>query len=398
MRRRPIIGLICAVLLAGAGSALSSGAAVRWHAIPKRFTAGLSDNPLLPIGWASGRAWFLSQVFSAQNNSRLVFVSARVSGRGLRSFVKSDLRAYTISDHPILGSSFLVYSRNGPSRIARLGSNGRIGDARPIAGDPEVKAEALFDKEVEARAATATEVGGRTVWVVPGTIPELGHRAVLAVCCTTSGDARDLTSLLSNRRRGGSSYSAGVDGQGRLWLFWVDCVRACARGNIRAVQLDRETLAPRAPTTASREVAVSYVRFWLVCAAECRAVFQTSAVGDMFSWAGTGSPTKIARGVRSAGGIRILRSLLAASSHGSKLSIVYSESAGAPGYPSIVVERGNARGLHLRRVSSTKVPASLGGGVTAWGSPQAFFTPRGVVATQAFGTFRISRYGTAVLR
>ena len=360
-----------------AGTASSSTA--HWQLLPKKVT-GAGVEVFLPLGWTSGRAWFVGPRYGA-TGTNLNVVSARVGGGRLASFVKSGLRASSISYRLVLGSSILVYPGSGPTQLARLGADGKIGDPHPLAGDPEAKVKALLEEDIGYHAVTGAQVGGRAVWVFAGS----HGRSHMAACCTTSGEARDLTSLLSNRSMGiVGRQTLGVDGQGRLWLFWEDCVEKCRLArNLRAVQLDRETLAPRAPNTLRQEIARD--RFQLVCAAACRAVFSSRAIQ---SWDGESSPKTIARGG--------YKELLTAGYRKGKLTVGYLKYS--PGVPtSIVVGQGNAAGLHLRTTSSIKIPNTLG----RWspiGSPLAAFTPHGVVAVQACGTFSVSRFAAAVLR
>lgn len=286
-----------------------------------------------------------------------------------------------ISDRIILGSNVLVYPESGPTRIARLESGGRIGDSQPLAEDPEAKARTVV---AVPRAQTATEVVGRTVWAFTGGTPA---KPGMAVCCTTGGDARDLSVLLSQGVLPDSQL-LGVDGRGRLWLAWAECLNRCPAQYVRMVELDRETLAPGTPKTFSPKVSgAAAERFLLVCAASCRAVART--FGGTFTWApGEGSPTKIAG--RS-------RHLMAASSRAGRLVIAFYVSAPS-GYPAkVAFARGDAKGLHLRTVSSAKVPIRLGGS-PPFGAPQALFAPRGLVAVEGFGIFGVSRMAATVLR
>jgi hypothetical protein len=378
MKRIALVGLGCTALLV----ASASSSTARWQLLPKKVT-GAGVEVFLPLGWTSGRAWFVGPRY-VSTGTKLNFVSARVGGGRLGSFVKSGLRASlasSISYRLVLGSSILVYPGGAPTQLARLGADGKIGDPHPLAGDPEAKTKALFNKDIAFQVVTAAQVGGRTAWVSAG---DYGRRSYMAACCTTSGEARDLTSLLSNRSMGiVGRQTLGVDGQGRLWLFWEDCVEKCRLArNLRAVQLDRETLAPRAPSTLRQQT--SRDRFQLVCAAACRAVFSS---GVIQSWDGESAPKTIARG---------LNELIAAGYRKGKLIVAYLKYS--PGRPtSIVAGQGNAAGLHLRTVSSIKVP-NMVGRFSPIGSPLAGFTPHGVVAVQGLGTFSVSRFAAAVLR
>jgi hypothetical protein len=377
-------GLTLASVLVASAGAVGSTAAARWKLLPKGVVA--PGDPLLPLGWASGRVWFWTQRSVYQGSFKLV--SARVRGRRLTSLAKSNLRASGITDRVILGSSILVYPRDGATQIAELRSNGKIGGPHPLPGDPEAKAKALFKKDFTFRTQTAATVGGRTVWVMERARASTRERPYMAACCTTSGEARDLTSLLSNRKQGvvSGSENLGVDSRGRLRLFWTDCVRFCRTGRNRAVRLDRETLAPGAPSTASQQVEsrTPRGRLHLVCAAVCRAVF--GGWWAIQSWDGQSPPKRIA-GARG-------KELMAAGYRRGKLIIAYEKYFPEP---RIVVRKGNAKGLHLRTVRSTKIPLALRRW-SAIGSPRAAFTPRGVVAVQGYGTFDVSRYATAVLR
>ena len=381
------ITTILAVLLAGA--ALSAAAAsptgkVRWHLLPKRVVD--RGAALVPLGFASRRAWFISYA----NSGGFRLPSARV-GRRLTSVTTSRVRSTGISNRVVLGSSILVYPPNAPTQIAPLRSNGTIGDQKPLAGDPEAKSKALFKKDLTFRALAGAVVGGRTVWVLERARVSPGERPYLTACCTTSGDARDLTSLFSNRKQGAVSGSEnlGVDGRGRLWLFWTECVEHCRTGQNRAVQLDRETLAPGAPHTASQEVASNEPRgrLYLVCGAACRAVFGGGRAIQV--WDGHSRPKTLAR-------VGLDKELLAAGGRGGKLIVAYESYPGGQ-LPRIVVKQGNASGSHLRTRHSTKLPLQLGR-LSAIGSPLATFTPRGVVVIQGYGMFDVSRYGATVLR
>jgi hypothetical protein len=385
------LGLLVAVVLLAVGpargtpAAVRSTAAARWHLLPKRVAA--PGAALLPLGWAPGRAWFFSQAGATGEK----LSSARVGRRRLTSFVTSGLRPSGNSNRVVLGSSILLYPGNGATQIAQLHSDGRIGDPKPLAGDPESKAKALFRKDLTFRALTGATVGGRTVWVMERVRASTGERPYMVACCTTSGEARDLTALFSNRKQGvvSGSENLGVDRRGQLWLFWTECVRFCRTGRNRAVRLDRETLVPGKPSTAPQQVetGVPRGRLYLVCAATCRAVFGGGRA--IQTWDGHSPPRTLAR-------IALDKELLAAGGRRGKLIIAY-ESYKPGRLPRIVLKRGNARGSHLKTRRSIKLPLQLGRR-SAIGSPLATFTPRGVVVIQGYGISDVSRYGATVLR
>lgn len=382
--------LLVAVALLAVGAARGSSAAVkssaaRWHLLPKRVAGG--GAALVPLGWAADRAWFFSQPGASGEK----LTGARVGRRRLKSVVTSSLRPSGISNRVVLGSSILLYPGDAATQIAPLRSDGRIGDPKPLAGNPESKAKALFRKDFTFRALTGTTVSGRTVWVLERARASPGERPYMVACCTTSGEARDLTALFSNRKQGvvSGSENLGVDGRGQLWLFWTECVRYCRTGKNRAVRLDRETLAPGTPSTASQQVetGVPRGRLYLVCAATCRAVFAGGRA--IQTWDGHSPPKTLAR-------IALDKELLAAGGRRGKLTIAY-ESYKPGRLPRIVVKRGSAGGSHLKTRRSIKLPLQIGSR-SAIGSPLATFTPRGVVVIQGYGISDVSRYGATVLR
>lgn len=380
MKRIALVGLACAALLVASASASSSA---RWKTIPRQFIGGYYG--LVPLAWASDRAWFVKTVGEG-DRVRYELVSARVGARGLSSFQRSKLPGQRLPSGVVLGSSVLVGPYNGPTEIAQLRRDGKVGDPRPIPGDPETKAREV--KDIEWRAVADAKVGGRSVWVLTGGVSSgLGVRAYMAACCTESGKARDLSSLLLRKSDSGQSYTLRVDRKGRLWFFWTASVK---RGGIRAVQLDPRTLAPgTAHTAPGRD-------FDLACAAACRAVFQSGR--RIMSWAGTGAPTKILSTLFGFAGNRCRpvancgnRDLRAAGYRGSRLAVAYSMFGNRSGY-TVEVGRGNAKGRHLRSASSATVPRNMA-------VLSALFTPRGVVFLAGkSGYSRISKVRAAVLR
>jgi len=209
---------------------------------------------VFPVGWASGRAWFLLE----RSDDEQVLYSARVAGGRLASLVANPMGKgdQGIAD-ALLSGSTLVGVSQGTSRALTLLPSGKVSGWAPMPGDPVVIARGSLVPAGYAgdwTAKAAVTVGGRTVWALPGRLcpPDSdphhctingGGYSSFAVCCTSDGQAVDLTSLLRNTVKGGTSQPGlGVDAHGRLWLTWVDNVPNEA--GIDFVQLDATTLQP----------------------------------------------------------------------------------------------------------------------------------------------------------
>ena len=203
-----------------AGTASGDGVAARtstapspaWHAVPVKYTAGLSFSP---PGTGSGRIWI-----NAENAQGYGVWSARLQGGSLTSFVDTAEGNDTIefSGSRLAGSSLLnccvdqlgvIYPI---SKLAPLLAAGRVGPWATIPGDPEQTARAAVTPAgttaVGSSAQAAVKSGGRTIWAISGAYcPTTGANTctinrggigTLAACCTAAGGATNLSSLITN--------------------------------------------------------------------------------------------------------------------------------------------------------------------------------------------------------
>lgn len=374
------------VSTAGRATASRAAEAGRWQALP-----GLElghGQALTHVAWASGRAWF---VVGAE--TKLTVASARARGSALASFETTRVNA-PLGWYPIvLGADVLYSTTRTTSGVARLLPSGKVGAVEAASPEP-------MTGKVGVPVA-ATRVDDRIVWALAGGVP-VGHggnyKPSLWVCCDEEGAARDLTSLItplvSSPPRG---HALGTDARGRLWLAWHD--GPVGRGEIRAVELEPATLAPRtskataAPVARPAPPSLSTERLALACATTCRLV-----LGSYHRLPSGGNGTRIvtwALGERSATPVDLPRDragaylhplLVASAFRGGKLAIAYRQDSSEGRTLKVVV--GDARGRHPRQLGSVELPESSRG-VPIYTFHAGAFAPGGFVFGQMY-----SDYGT----
>jgi hypothetical protein len=374
------------VSIPGSASESRAAGAGSWQAVP-----GLElghGQALTRVAWASGRTWLI-----VGSQAGLRVASARARGAALASFETTRVTA-PLGWYPIvLGSDVLYSTTRSTSGIARLLPNGRVGVAEAASPEP-------MTPKVGVPVAAA-RVGGRIVWTLAGGVP-VGqggsYKPSLWVCCDDVGAARDLTSLITplvnSPPRG---HALGVDTQGRVWLAWHD--GRVGRGQIRAVQLDPETLAPRtrkalaAPVTRPVPPSLATEQLALACTTACRLV-----LGSYFRLPSGGGGTRIvtwAPGERSVtpvdlprdpGGAYLHPMLIASGFRGGKLAIAYSQDATEGRTLKVAV--GDVRGRHPRPAGSVKLP-DRSRGVQMYTFHAGAFGPSGFAFAQTY-----SDYGT----
>jgi hypothetical protein len=371
------------------GHATASGVAesARWQPV-----TGLElghGQALAEVAWASGRAWFV-----VGSEAKLIVTSARVRGSSLASFATSQVPA-NLGWYPIvLGSDVLYSATSTTTGVAPLLANGKVG--RAGTADPDPLAQKL------GAPKAAIRVGERTVWAIAGgeSSGGINYKPTLWVCCDEAGEARDLTSLITQIvREPARGHVLGLDEQGRLWLAWYD-----GRGDneVRIVQLDPTTLAPKtrkalvAPVPRVLQPGLSTEPLALVCTTTCRLVL-TQAVSlssggfgtRLVTWApGERTPTALELGLRrDPEGYYRHPALLEAGSRGGRLEVAYSYGSPDRG-PTLNVAVGDARGRRLRTVGSIQQPARSRG-VQMYAFHAGAFTPSAFVFGQMY-----SNYGT----
>jgi len=353
---------------------------------------------VFPLGYASGRVWFVIEDSSGNDS----ITSAHVGGSGLSSVVSTPM-----GQSPALPSSFVVGSglvslQGRSSVVASLLASGKLGASAPLPGDPEGTARDAFTPPNTSPdawyAAAAVTVGGRTIWAVNGhSCPRSGSNqctsngggySSLVLCCTAAGEASDLTALLANRTKAGATDLAmGVDSHRRVWLAWLDgrqAHRPLGPGSLKLAQIDRGTLKAKSatlPASVFPSGPGGSGAFVLACTDACRLVYET--VSGVYSWGGDGAPTQIwARNrLKDTGG-----HLIDASGGGSLRVASWSDkSANVPDDGQFLTTfRGDPRGRHPRVVSRVDIPRNLPAGGAhyfyPYSLPVPIYTPTALVA------------------
>jgi hypothetical protein len=405
--------LALAGLAAGLAASVALGAAPPkgWQTLASGTTQGV-----FPIGYASGRVWFVLE--DARGNDSVV--SARVAGSGLSSVVST-----SIGQAPWLAGSFIVGSNlvtpQKSTVQAALLASGKVGPAAPLPGDPEGTARTAFlpSNSLPAawHAAGGAVVGGRTIWAINGqSCPNSGqpHQCTsnggglssLALCCTAAGEASDLTNLLANRTKAGATGLAmGLDSHRRVWVAWLDGPRAhspLAPVSLKIAQVDPVTLK----ALSAKTLATTVFSFGsseagtvdLACTDSCRVVYENAT--GVYSWGGDGPATRIWANDRrtdkgahlvAAGGGTSLR----VASYADKVANVPDDGQ------RLELSRGDARGRNTRLLASVDIPRSLPAGGTHFfyplSVPLSIVTPTSVVSLELYNNGASSRLLGSVL-
>ncbi len=348
----PLVAAISAVLVATSVAGAAPAAQMpQWQLIPGVRSDFGEGN--VALGWASNRAWIA--VTHARGMSA---TSGRVSGHTLRGF-KTTIVGSNLRTRLVVGSELVSWVEladgKGPSLQTRqLLPNGGVGapSAFPLELDQIAPQHSIAP-------VTATSLGDRTIWALPGATKQFNPRGVLWVCCAEDGSALELTRLIDRASAPGPVH-LGLDGRGRLWLAWHD------RSGVKIVELDPATLAPRGKALEAPGRSVE--RFELACAASCRLVIEAFDTG-IHSWApGERSPTVIAKAQPA---MERFPRLFAAAYRSGKLAVAYE--AISPDSGRIRIVQGDARGARSRLVGTT-APFS----VAVY--THAEFVPAGLVA------------------
>jgi len=402
------------LLLAGAAAlALSGGGSAStprgWQTILVTKAQGV-----FPLGWAAGRVWFVTEGTGAQDDFTLY--SARVDSGGLTSIVPTPQgHNEWLPNSFVLGASLVnccaQRETTGASSIGPMLSNGKLGGWGPLPGDPEKTVEnAGFtpsgQAEVHWLTAAAASVGGREVWALGGmTCPNSGpHQCTIngggfswfAVCCTSSGQPTNLTSLLTSQTRAGATdVSMGVDAQHRLWLAWLDGATSRPGVALKLVQLDPATLQPVSTHVldhtliydSSGSGTSGSASFALACTDTCRLVYQ--GLFGASAWDGKSTTTLWPNDFRKDMGGHLLGAGPGAG--GLDVANWSDKVANAPDSGQrLILEHGDASGRSLHAVGSIDIPQTLPNGAThvffPQGPPETIFTPTGVVALAFYGS------------
>jgi hypothetical protein len=296
------------------------------------------------------------------------------------------------------------------STSAPLLASGGLGGWSPLPGNPEKTVrDAGFTPSGEAPgrwlAGAGATIGGRAVWAIRGqTCPSGVHQCTInggglswfAVCCTAAGEPTDLTSLLSHQTKAGATdLSMQVDGQGRLWLAWLDGATTPPGIALKLVQLDPATLKPLSTNVLDHTLLYDQsgagpagaAAFAFACGTGCHLVY--SGLFGVFSWDGTGQPTTLwtSNPRRYTGG-----HLLGAGMRAGGLDVGSFTSTIVNGSDSYVLtlEHGDASGRGLHAVDSISVQPTLPNGPThvlsLLGLPTTIPTPVGFVALAMYAS------------
>jgi hypothetical protein len=382
---------------------------------------GLADSPggwqtllvtkaqgVFPIGWAAGRVWFVVEGAGAHDDFTLY--SARVGSGGLTSVVPTPQGSNEwLPDSLVVGASLVnccaQRETTGESSIGPMLPNGKLGSWGPLPGDPEKTVEAAGftpagQGDVHWITLAAGTAGGRQVWALGGkTCPGSGaHQCTIngggfswfAVCCGASGQATNLTSLLSSQTRAGATdVTMGVDEQHRLWLAWLDGASSRPGVALKLAQLDPATLQPVSTHVLDHTLLydsagagpTGSASFALACTDSCRLVYQ--GLFGASSWDGKTTTTLWTNDFRKDTGGH----LLGAGPRAGGLDVAdwANKVANSPDSGQLLtLEHGDGSGRGLHPVGSIAIPQSLPNGPThvffSQGVPETIFTPAGVVA------------------
>jgi len=350
------------LFVAAYGAASSSAGQPKWKPIPVRHAAA-GGGWFQAYGWASGRVWF--GVGDAQD----VIWSAKVQGGTLTSFVSTPSTDEQVGQSTLIGSSLVDGDAAAP-----LLASGKVGPAAPIPGNPAQTAHDQLSAPFGLTVRAGVTIGSRTIWAVAGT-------GVLAACCTDSGQASDLSSILVTGRQINPQFFVriGVDAHGRLWLAWSEYAKP-PLVTLHIAQLDPATLKALSSKNYSGPAvhgggAGSQLGddFTLACVDSCRLVFGMFRRPGIFSWGGDAAPTKVAP----ASGNTFL---LAAGAAGDKLVLAFAK--GSPDYGwQLSTSEASPTGAGFHVVATSAVPQAKPHPNEVWNAAElrGTLTPSGFV-------------------
>ncbi len=291
-RRVVIAAVLLAVVVSTSVSAAGAAKPKQWVTVTNFWPE--SSGPSV-VGSASGRAW----IGFASDRSRTRLGSIRRIG-GRLSFVRTDV----VGQIPmmIVGSQLVFHTADnsgkpGPLRTAQLLANGRVGEPKAVADDPEN----IPPQQLDPVAVNAITASGRTVWILTG--GKMGEgggvlRSYLWACCTSRGELSELTRYM---RQGATNLfmQLGVDGKQHVWLSWLESTGGGVVGPVKLLELDPQTLVPRTPKAVTVPGGATAIDFRLVCAVECRVVLGDLRSGDLRTTSpGHRAATTLALGTR----------------------------------------------------------------------------------------------------
>jgi hypothetical protein len=372
----PAIGaLVAAGAWASAPRTAGLSAAPRWQTLPTNIR---TYPPFTEPFYAAGWVWFLVH----RETGKSTMLSARVRGRALAAFTTSPIANTGL--WTLVGSSLVYNPPNGSrARSVPLLANGKVGAPGALPGDPEETVLGAFPSWRGTDVVAGARVGSRTVWALSGGEPGPGVsvKATLAVCCTATGQATDLTPMITDRRWGTRDHHLGVDGRGRLWLSWSDSKNNPSRDprlKAHMVELDPATLAPSGSKVLDTTTGDTRGLIF-TCAASCRLV--VFPLTGTFTWApGEASPTKIAGRAKR---------VTSAGYRSGKLAISYYSTARSGYVARAAAAQGDARGRNPRDRSSIRPPPVFGPAISQFfqsGPPLAASTPTGAVVVVGYDT------------
>jgi hypothetical protein len=297
-----------------------------------------------------------------------VIWSARVQNGTLTSFVSTHSTDEQVGQSALVGSSLVDGDAAAP-----LLPNGKVGPAAPIPGNPAQTTHDQLSAPFGLSVRDGVAIGSRTIWAVDGT-------GLLAACCTDSGQASDLSSILVNGKEFDQfGVKMGVDAHGRLWLAWSEYAKQ-PLVTLHIAQLDPTTLKALSSKTYSGPAVHGAgggsqlgEDFTLACADSCRLVFGMFRRPGIFSWGGDAAPTKVAPAAANT-------FLLAAGSAGHKLAFAFAK--GSPDYGwQLSTSEAAATGGGFHVVATTAVPQSKPHPNEIWNAAElrALLTPSGFV-------------------
>jgi hypothetical protein len=334
-------------------------------------------------GAASGRGWLGFPRGDGVSRSTILGSIRRVGGK--TSFAKTVLPK---SQGPmmIVGPQLYYHlpdisGKPGELRTVPLLANGKLGAPSAAPVDPETVPPKQFDPVV----VDGIQVGDRVVWILAGG----GSSAFyLWACCTRAGELSPLTRLI-DPKRDMASLQLGLDSRGRLWLAWLDMLRRKSWGGARMVELDPDTLSPRTAKPLVSPGSDTWVQpLRLVCGSLCRAT-AVSLRGGINTWApGERATTLMPLGTRSQpAGLLDMSFSSGKLVVGSVKTLTYRRPPWSAEEISIV--RGDARGAHARKVTSTAPVPFKPSSRYMWQPPMyGAFVPGALVFFKLYYNFR----------
>ena len=238
-------------------------------------------------GSASGHGWlgFNAGDGSRARRSSAVFV---LSGAGCRSPRPCWRRPAALRSSSARSSSTTCRRASWGVSLTAAGSVGR---SNAVPGDPE----RIPPQQYRPVVNDGIQVGDRSVWVLTGS-RGTGLEALWA-CCSSTGELSVLSRFI-NRQRGMRFLQLGRDGQGRLWLAWLDVIPRGGLGRGKDGRARPEHAFPAHHQRVRRSAPESWLQPQIVCAAACRVVMGDLG-GDIFTWApGERSPARMHLGTR----------------------------------------------------------------------------------------------------